>query len=66
MSFVKYISWRVLSFRLVMPLWAIHASKAYESFHKNYPVSQFELVAFDFLKNKNDIYVKILVNPKIL
>lgn len=65
MSFVKYPFCQVLFLRLLMLLWAIQTSKMCESF-TNYHVSQFESVALDCLKNKNDIYGKILINPKVL
>ena len=46
-----------------MLLWVIQASKIFESFCTNYPVSKFDLVALEFPKNKNDMYVKTSVNP---
>lgn len=49
-----------------MLIWAIQASKTFESFCTNYPVSEFDLVALEFSKNKNDMYVKTSVNPKVL
>jgi len=37
--------------------------EVYKFFCENCPVSQLESVALDFVKNKNDALVKILVNP---